>query len=140
MSVTTLPEKSLEKLDTQSVLHPFTPLADHAEKGPLVMSEGNDVFIKDNYGKEYLDAMAGLWCINIGWRRGEVVEAIAEQASKLSYYHSFASMSNEPAIRLANRVTELAPGNMNKIFFGNSGSDVNDTNVKLVWYYNNLFG
>ncbi|MBT5038624.1 MAG: aminotransferase class III-fold pyridoxal phosphate-dependent enzyme, partial [Rhodospirillaceae bacterium] len=70
----------------------------------------------------------------------EVVEAITEQASKLAYYHSFASMANEASIRLADRILRLAPDNMSKVFFGNSGSDANDTNVKLVWYYNNLRG
>ena len=130
----------LKQLDTQSFLHPFTSLPDHLEQGPVVMDNASGVYITDTEGKEYIDAMAGLWCVNIGWGQQEVVDAIAEQAGKMAYYHSFASMGNEPAIRLADRVLKLVPDNMSKIFFGNSGSDANDTNVKLVWYYNNLQG
>ena len=91
-------------------------------------------------GKQYIDGMAGLWCVNIGWGHREVVDAITAQANDLAYYHSFFSMGTEAPIRLADRLLRLVPDNMSKIFFGNSGSDANDTNVKLVWYYNNLRG
>ena len=84
--------------------------------------------------------MAGLWCVNIGWGHSEVVDAITEHAKNLPYYHSFFSMATESPIRLADRILRLAPKNMSKVFFGNSGSDANDTNVKLVWYYNNIRG
>ncbi len=131
---------SLEEMDKQSFLHPYTPLADHLEAGPLIVASANGVTISDTKGKDYIDAMAGLWCVNIGWGRDEVVEAIAAQSRNLAYHHSFASMANEPAIRLADRLIRLAPNEMSKVFFGNSGSDANDTNVKLVWYYNNLRG
>ena len=140
MSVQPAHNLSLEEMDKQSFLHPYTPLKDHFENGPTIVSAAKGVKITDTKGKEYIDSMAGLWCVNIGWGRDEVVEAIAEQASKLAYYHSFASMANEASIRLADRLLRLLPDNMSKVFFGNSGSDANDTNVKLVWYFNNLRG
>jgi L-2,4-diaminobutyrate transaminase len=140
MSIQPAHNLSLEEMDKQSFLHPYTALKDHLESGPTIVSAAKGVKITDTKGKEYIDSMAGLWCVNIGWGRDEVVEAIAEQASKLAYYHSFASMANEASIRLADRLLRLLPDNMSKVFFGNSGSDANDTNVKLVWYYNNLRG
>jgi L-2,4-diaminobutyrate transaminase len=84
--------------------------------------------------------VAGLWCVNIGYGRSEVADAMAEAARRLGYYHTFSSFSNEPQIRLADRILSLAPAGMSKVFFGNSGSDANDTQIKLVWYYNNLRG
>jgi L-2,4-diaminobutyrate transaminase len=140
MSVQPTHNLSLEEMDKQSFLHPYTALKDHNENGPTIVASANGVNITDTKGKEYIDSMAGLWCVNIGWGRDEVVEAITEQCSKLAYYHSFASMGTEPSIRLADRILRLVPGNMSKVFFGNSGSDANDTNVKLVWYFNNLRG
>ena len=140
MSVQPAHNLSLEEMDRQSFLHPYTPLADHLETGPMIVQSAQGVMIKDTKGREFIDGMAGLWCVNIGWGREEVVEAIAKQARELAYFHSFASMGNEPAIRLADRLTRMVPGEMSKVFFGNSGSDANDTHVKMVWYYNNLRG
>ena len=131
---------SLAELDRQSFLHPFTALADHMESGVRVMTEGQGVWLKDLDGQRYLDAAAGLWCVNIGYGRDAVAEAIYRQAKRLPFFHSFGSMGNEPSIRLADRLIRLAPDGMSKVFFGNSGSDANDTNVKLVWYYNTLRG
>ena len=131
---------SLEELDRQSMFHPYTPLADHLEKGVRVISEGSGVWVSDPDGRRYLDAVAGLWCVNIGYGRTEVADAIHEQAKKLAYFHSFSSMGVEPTIRLADRLLRLAPDGMSKVLFGNTGSDANDTNVKLIWYYNNLRG
>ncbi len=131
---------SLEELDRQSFFHPYTALADHQEKGVRVISEGEGVWVRDPDGKRYLDAVAGLWCVNVGYGRTEVADAIYEQAKKLPYFHTFSSMGTEPSIRLADRLIRLAPEGMSKVLFGNTGSDANDTNVKLVWYYNNLRG
>lgn len=139
MSTTAL-QRSIEEIDKQNFMHPFTPIDVMEANGPKVMMEADGIRIKDNQGNEFIDAMAGLWCVNIGWGREEMVEVIAEQARKLPYYHTFVGVGNEPAARLAEKVVSLAPGNMSKVFFGNSGSDANDTNVKLVWYYNNLRG
>lgn len=134
---------SLEEMDRRSVLHPFTVLRDHAGGklgDPRIVESGKGVFIKDRKGTELLDGFAGLYCVNIGYGRQEVAEAIAEQARKLAYYHSYAGHSNEPLIRLSDRLVAMAPGDMSKVFYGLSGSDANETNVKLVWYYHNLKG
>jgi L-2,4-diaminobutyrate transaminase len=140
MSVQQAHNLSLEEMDKQNVLHGYTALNAHLENGPSIIASGQGVTLTDTKGKEYIDAMAGLWCVNIGWGRQEVVDAITDQASNLAYYHGFFSMATEAPIRLADRILRLAPSNMSKIFYGNSGSDANDTNIKLVWYYNNLRG
>jgi len=130
----------LETQDREHYLHPFTSIPDQQAVGPHVITEGHGIRIRDAAGREYIDAMAGLWCVNVGYGRQEVVRAMAEQAAKLPYYHSFMALANEPAIRLADRLARLAPDPLNRVFFGNSGSDANDTNIKIVWNYNNLRG
>ena len=130
----------LNDLDRQFFFHPFTALGDHERNGPLVMVSGEGVWLEDNHGKRYIDSMAGLWCVNIGYGRREIADAIHAQAMKLPYYHTFASMSTEAPILLAQKLIEMSPVPMSKVFFGNSGSDANDTQVKLVWYYNNARG
>ena len=140
MKVEHIEAQLLEVMDKESVLHPGTSIADHLRDGPCIITEGDGVIVLDTRGRRYIDAMAGVWCVNIGYGREGVADAMASQARRLAYYHTFASMSNEPAIRLADRLLHLAPGKMSKVFFGNSGSDANDTQVKLVWYYNNLRG
>jgi L-2,4-diaminobutyrate transaminase len=130
----------LVELDRQSFFHPYTALHEHHEQGVRVIEDGKGVWIRDIDGVRYIDAGAGLWCVNIGYGRTEVADAIHEQAKKLAFYHSFSSMGTEPSIRLADRLIRLAPDGMSKVFFGNSGSDANDTIVKLVWYYNHLRG
>ena len=134
---------SLEEMDRRAVLHPFTVLRDHASGklgDPRIIETGKGVFIKDRKGNELLDGFAGLYCVNIGYGRKEVADAIAEQAHQLAYYHSYAGHSSEPLIRLSDRLVTMAPGDMSKVFYGMSGSDANETNVKLVWYYHNLKG
>jgi L-2,4-diaminobutyrate transaminase len=131
---------SVEELDKQSVFHPFTALAQHMETGPRLMVGGQGVMLRDRHGKEYYDALAGLWCVNIGYGRTEIAEAVDRQLRQLPYYHSFASMGTEPAAYVADRLKRMLPGDMGRVFFGLSGSDANDTHVKLVWYYNNLRG
>ena len=131
---------TLETLDKERVLHPATSIADHLRTGPRIMAEGSGVTLTDVSGRRYLDAVAGLWCVNIGYGRTEVADAMAAQSRRLAYYHTFSSMSNEPQIRLADRLLGMVPGRMSKVFFANSGSEANDTQVKLVWYYNNLRG
>lgn len=131
---------SVEELDKQSVFHPFTALAQHMETGPRLMVGGEGVKLRDRQGREYFDALAGLWCVNIGYGRTEIAEAVDRQIRQLPYYHSFASMGTEPAAHVADRLKRMLPGEMGRVFFGLSGSDANDTQVKLVWYYNNLLG
>jgi L-2,4-diaminobutyrate transaminase len=131
---------TVEDLDKEYFFHPFTNLRSHEESGPLTMVSGHGTTLVDTRGREYLDAMAGLWCVNVGYGNSEIAETLRAQAEKLGYYHTFASMGNEPVALLAQRLVTMAPGRMSKVFFGNSGSDANDTQVKLVWYYNNVLG
>jgi L-2,4-diaminobutyrate transaminase len=131
---------SLEAADQQSFLHPFTSIPDLLQRGPRVMVEGRGMRIRDSHQREYLDAMAGLWCVNVGYGREELVEAMASQSRRLSYFHAFNSMSIDTSIRCAERLVSLAPANMSKVFFGSSGSDANETQIKLIWLYNNLRG
>ena len=123
---------SLEEMDKQSLLHPSTSFADHAKGTPRIVETGKGIFIKDSKGTELMDGFGGLYCVNIGYGRDEMAEAIYEQAKKLAYYHVYASHSNEPLIRLADRVVRMAPANMQKVYFGMSGSDANETNSKLL--------
>lgn len=131
---------TIEDIDKECFFHPFTNLREHEASGPLTIVSGHGSTIIDTQGRSYLDAMAGLWCVNIGYGNVEMAETMRSQAVKLAYYHSFASMGNEPVAQLAQRLIAMAPGSMSKVFFGNSGSDANDTQVKLVWYYNNVLG
>ncbi len=132
----------LEAMDRGAVLHPFTVLKDFAEgrQRPRIVTGGKGVFIRDQDGRELLDGFAGLYCVNIGYGRGDVAEAIARQAHELAYYHSYAGTSSEALIRLSDRLVKMAPGAMSKVFYGLSGSDANETQAKLVWYYNNILG
>jgi L-2,4-diaminobutyrate transaminase len=131
---------SLYDLDRHHVFHPFTSIAEQQTAGPRIMTGGNGVWIRDAEGREYMDAMAGLWCVNVGYGREEIAEAMADQARRLAYYHAFMGNANEPAIRLAERLAEITPPGLDRFFFCNSGSEANDTAVKLVWYYWNLRG
>jgi L-2,4-diaminobutyrate transaminase len=136
-----LSQSELSALDRRSLFHPFTQLGEHERNGPpVVMTSAEGCTLTDANGKSYLDALAGLWCVNIGFGREEMADAISDQVRKLSYAHNFSSMGSEPPIVLADRILRMAPRNMSKVFFGNSGSDANDTQVKLVWYYNNARG
>jgi L-2,4-diaminobutyrate transaminase len=131
---------SLSELDRASWLHPFTSIADQANSPGLVMAEGRGARVRDTSGRWRLDAMAGLWCVNVGYGRTEIADAVAEQARRLPYYHAFAGMANEPAIRLAAKLRALAPLPNAHVFFASSGSEANDTQIKLIWHYNNLRG
>ena len=129
------------EIDRRYSFHPFTALADHEKHGPAVVMVGGDgVWLEDSTGRRYVDGMAGLWCVNVGYGRPEIAEAMRRQAEILSYCHGFSSMSSDTPALLAERLIAHAPEPMSKVFFGNSGSDANDTQVKLVWYYNNTRG
>jgi L-2,4-diaminobutyrate transaminase len=135
----------LAALDVANLLHPVTSIADHQSKGPLIIASGQGVHVRDVGGREYLDAFAGLWCVNVGYGRRELAEAAAAEMMRMGYYHSFNAASNVPQIRLAEKLLHLlreeaGVGHMSKVFFGLSGSDANDTQVKLARYYNNLRG
>ena len=121
-------------------LHPFTNLRKHEAEGPLVITGGRGIYVFDEAGREYIEALAGLWCASLGFGEERLVEAAARQMRKLPYYHQFASKAHDTAIDLAERLIGLLPVRMSKVFFNNSGSEANDTAVKLVWYYNNARG
>jgi len=135
-------QKQLETWDRENFFHPSTHLAQFArgEATQRLMTGGEGVFIKDAKGTTLLDAFAGLYCVNIGYGRKEVIEAIAEQARSLAYYHSYVGHGTEASITLAKMVLDRAPKSMSKVYFGLSGSDANETNIKLVWFYNNILG
>jgi L-2,4-diaminobutyrate transaminase len=134
----------LEDIDREVMFHPNTSIADHLKKGPQIMASAHGVRIKDRQGRDLIDCGAGLWCVNIGYGRKEMAETAKSAIENLAYYHIFAGTSNEPVIRLAERVLGLfhtsGATHLSKVFFGTGGSDANDTNFKLVRYYNNLRG
>jgi 4-aminobutyrate--pyruvate transaminase len=126
--------------DIATLLHPYTNLKAHQSKGPLIITHGRGVNVYDDQGKEYLEGLAGLWCVSLGFSEQRLVEAARRQMETLPYYHAFASKSHGPAIDLAERILDLLPDTMSKVFFNNSGSEANDTAIKMVWYYNNALG
>ena len=130
----------LDEWDRNYFFHPSTHLAQHA-RGEIpnrIITSGDGCYIFDRDGNKFLDGFAGLYCVNVGYGRSEVSEAIAKQAKELSYYHSYVSHGTEASITLAKMVIDRAPNNMSKVYFGLGGSDANETNIKLVWYYNNI--
>ncbi len=132
----------LDQWDRDNFFHPSTHLAQHArgESPSRVIKTASGVFIEDRDGNKLLDAFAGLYCVNVGYGRQEIAEAIAEQARELAYYHSYVGHGTEASITLAKMILDRAPDHMSKVYFGLGGSDANETNVKLVWYYNNILG
>ena len=135
----------LEDIDRETLLHPNTSVVEHLQKGPHILVDARGVRMKDYQGRELIDCSAGLWCVNIGYARKEMAEAAKKAIENLAYYHIFAGTSNEPIIRLAERVLRLfhekaGATHLSKLLFGSGGSDANDTNFKLVRYYNNLRG
>jgi len=137
-----LTNDELAKWDRENFFHPSTHLAQFArgEAPQRIITGGDGAHIVDRDGTRLLDAFAGLYCVNVGYGRAEIAEAIAAQARELSYYHSYAGHGTEASITLARMVLDRAPDHMSKVYFGLGGSDANETNVKLIWYYNNILG
>ena len=135
-------DDQLATWDRDNFFHPSTHLAQHArgESATRVITGASGVHIEDRDGNRMLDAFAGLYCVNAGYGRTEVADAIAEQAHQLAYYHSYVGHGTETSITLAKMIMDRAPAHMSKVYFGLSGSDANETNIKLVWYYNNILG
>ncbi len=134
------PVNSPHSRDILNHLHPFTNLADHQRAGPHIFDRGEGIYVFDDSGKRYIEGLAGLWCASLGFSEKRLVEAAARQMERLPFYHNFAHKAVEPAIDLAEFLVKRAPVPMSKVFFTNSGSEANDTQVKLVWYYNNILG
>lgn len=130
-----LPTAELQALDAAHHLHPFTHGNELREKGARVITRADGVYLTDSDGEKILDAMAGLWCVNIGYGRNELAEAASRQMRELPYYNTFFQTTHVPAIALAEKLASLLPGDLNHVFFGTSGSDANDTNIRLVRTY-----
>ena len=135
-----LTNDELAKWDRENFLHPSTHLAQFArgEAGQRIVTGGEGAHITDRDGNRLLDGFAGLYCVNVGYGRAEIADAIAEQARQLSYYHAYAGHGSEASITLSKMIMERAPAGMARVYFGLGGSDANETNIKLVWYYNNI--
>ena len=137
-----LKNDQLDQWDRENFFHPSTHLAQHArgESTNRIIRTAKGVYIEDRDGNKMLDAFAGLYCVNVGYGRPEIAEAIADQARELAYYHSYVGHGTEASITLSKMILDRAPTNMSKVYFGLGGSDANETNVKLIWYYNNILG
>jgi 4-aminobutyrate--pyruvate transaminase len=131
---------SLEARDIAHFLHPYTNAVVHEKEGPLVMSHGDGIYVVDSEGKRYIEGLGGLFCASLGFSEARLVDAAMRQMKKLPFYHSFGGKSHETAVELAEKLIALAPVPMSKVFFATSGSEANDTAMKLVWYYHNAIG
>jgi 4-aminobutyrate--pyruvate transaminase len=141
----TPPRNSNAVRDIASVLHPYTDARAHQQNGPMVITRGEGVRVWDDQGRSYIETVAGLWCASLGFHNERLVEAAARQMRQLPFYHGFTGRSHEPQIELAEMLLERAPqssngGPMSKVFFANSGSEANDSAVKMIWYMNNALG
>ncbi|RYH04575.1 aspartate aminotransferase family protein [Salipiger sp. IMCC34102] len=132
---TNLPTAELQALDAAHHLHPFTDGSGLIHKGARVITGAEGVWLTDSENNRILDAMAGLWCVNIGFGRPEMAEVAAAQVRQLSFYNTFFQTTHVPAVHLAAKLAELAPGELNQVFFNGSGSDSNDTNIRVVRHY-----
>jgi 4-aminobutyrate--pyruvate transaminase len=136
----TPPRNSNAVRDIANVLHPYTDHRAHAVNGPLVITRGEGVRVFDDQGREYIEAVAGLWCASLGFDNKRLVDAAHAQMQKLPFYHAFTAKSHEPLIDLSEMLIERSPCPMSKVFYANSGSEANDTAIKMVWYANNAMG
>jgi len=134
------PLTNLQTRAVETLIHPYTNQATIRDTGPLVFERGKGVYVYDVDGKAYLEGMAGLWCTALGYDNDELVEAATAQMRKLPFSHLFTGKSHDPAIELAEKLKEIAPVPISKVFFCNSGSEANDSQMKLVWYMNNALG
>ena len=134
------PTEELQKRDAAHHLHPFTAQHDLANKGSKIITSAQGVYVYDSNGEELLDAMAGLWCVNIGYGREELAQAAERQMRELPYYNTFFQTTHIPAIDLSEKLAKLAPRDLNHVFYAGSGSEANDTNIRLVRQYWALLG
>ncbi len=130
----------IEQFDRQDVIHGFATLNAQATNEVVVMTEAKGMRVIDHRGREFLDAGGGLWCMNVGYGRQAIADAAAKQLAKLPYFHTFGNFSNEPMARLSERLLKLAPPGMTRVIFASSGSEANDTQIKIIRRYNNLLG
>ena len=133
-------ETNLHARDQEVLLHPVTSLVELRRSGPFMVERGKGVHVWDSDGKRYIEGLAGLWCTALGHGVEELADAAREQMKKLAYSHLYVGRSHEAAVLLADRLVDMAPFPVSRVFFGTSGSDANDTQIKLIWYYNNVLG
>ena len=136
----TLPNEALWEMDRAHALHPWTNFGPFEKEGALVITRGQGAWLWDAAGNKYFDAVGGLWCTNIGLGRREMADAIADQAERLAFSNTFVDMTNDPAARLAAKLAELAPGDLNRVHFTTGGSTAVDTAVRMVSYYHHARG
>ncbi|GLQ18306.1 aspartate aminotransferase family protein [Maritalea porphyrae] len=130
-----LPTDKLQALDAAHHIHPFSDMGDLNARGTRVITRADGAYIWDSDGNKLLDGMAGLWCVNVGYGRKELVDVATNQMMQLPYYNSFFQSTNVPAIELSAKLAELAPGDLNHVFYAGSGSEANDTNIRMARHY-----
>ena len=130
----------LRKLDAAHYMHPFTDTKALGEKGVRVMVHGDGIYLWDSDGHKILDGMSGLWCVNVGYGRSSIADAVYKQMTTLPFYNSFFNTTNVPAVQLAAKLVEIAPPGFHHVFYTGSGSEANDTNVRMVRRYWDLMG
>jgi 4-aminobutyrate--pyruvate transaminase len=126
--------------DIEALLHPYTNAVTHRRVGAHLIDRGEGVYVYDEQGRKFIEGLAGLWCCGLGFGDRELIDAAAEQMGKLPYYHLFGGRTHEPAIELAEKIKELYPVPMARVIYSCSGSEANDTQVKLIWYMMNALG
>ena len=136
----TIRPNSAAARDIAHALHPYTDLVTHQENGPTIMARGKGIHVWDEDGREYIEAVAGLWCAALGFDNERLAKAAYDQMRTLPFYHAFTAKSHGPLIELSERLINRAPVPMSKVIFANSGSEANDTAIKMAWYYNNALG
>ncbi|MCV0429316.1 MAG: aminotransferase class III-fold pyridoxal phosphate-dependent enzyme, partial [Roseibium sp.] len=131
---------SLEARDTAFQLHSYSDARVQEENGALIIDRGEGIYVEDVNGKRYIEGMAGLWSVAVGFGEKRLIDAATRQMEKLPYYHTFTYKSHGPSIELAEKLIEMSPVPMSKAYFTNSGSEANDTAIKLIWYRSNALG
>lgn len=127
-------------VDKKYVLHPYTNLSGHEDIGPFTIVGGEGIYVDDDQGNRYIEALAGLWCTSLGFSESRLVDAAMKQFKKLPFSHLFGHRSTQPAIELSERLVQIAPEGISRVYLVNSGSEAVDTAIKMVWYYNNALG
>ncbi len=131
---------SIEARDIAYQLHSYTDARKHEDAGPLVIEKGDGIYVEDNTGKRYIEGLAGLWSVAVGFGEKRLIDAATRQMEKLPYYHTFTHKTHGPSVELAEKLIGMAPVPMSKVYFTNSGSEANDTAIKLIWYRSNAMG
>jgi 4-aminobutyrate---pyruvate transaminase len=131
---------SLAARDLAYSLHPYTNLAVHQERGPFVITRGEGIYVYDDQDNQYIEGLAGLWCTGLGFSESRLFKAAQTQFEQLPFSHSFAHRATVPVIELSEKMVEIAPGDLSKVYLVNSGSEAVDTAIKMVWYYHNAIG